>query len=199
MVFIQIEDNQVQEIDFLKKTDWVELYYGSDLPSDKDWQKYEAVLLLSPRMNAIDFSIFGKCPVIINEVESTLTELLLPENVCRINGWPGFLERKVWEIAGKNSQALVGILEKWGIRLIEVKDTAGLVSARVISMIINEAYYALNEKVSTAAEIDLAMRLGTNYPYGPFEWAEKIGKERVYNLLKKLSESDTRCIPVFIP
>jgi 3-hydroxybutyryl-CoA dehydrogenase len=54
-------------------------------------------------------------------------------------------------------------------------------------MIVNEAFIALKEGVSTKEEIDIAMKLGTNYPYGPFEWAEKIGTERIKNLLSKLS------------
>ena len=59
-------------------------------------------------------------------------------------------------------------------------------------MIINEAYYALEENVSTKQQIDIAMKLGTNYPYGPFEWGEKIGIEKIYLLLKKLSAQNKR-------
>src|ERR1700710_2457559 len=46
---------------------------------------------------------------------------------------------------------------------------------RVVAMIINEAYYALDAGVSSKESIDLAMKLGTGYPYGPFEWADRIG------------------------
>ena len=49
--------------------------------------------------------------------------------------------------------------------------------------------------MSTKKEIDTAMKLGTNYPYGPFEWCEKIGKERVYQLLNHLSKTDERYHP----
>ena len=73
-----------------------------------------------------------------------------------------------------------------------MKDEPGLVSARVISMIINEAFFALGENVSSIEEIDLAMKLGTNYPYGPFEWSEKIGLQNIYHLLHKLSQTDKR-------
>jgi 3-hydroxybutyryl-CoA dehydrogenase len=34
------------------------------------------------------------------------------------------------------------------------------------------------------------MKLGTNYPYGPFEWAAKIGEDKIVQLLLKLAESD---------
>ncbi len=59
-------------------------------------------------------------------------------------------------------------------------------------MIINEAFYALGDDVSTKEEIDVAMKLGTNYPFGPFEWGEKIGLQNIIELLKKLSENDKR-------
>jgi len=61
-------------------------------------------------------------------------------------------------------------------------------------MIINEAYFALGDKVSTKDEIDTAMKLGTNYPYGPFEWSRKIGLKNVYQLLSVLSKEDHRYI-----
>ena len=77
-------------------------------------------------------------------------------------------------------------------RLLLVEDEPGLVSARVLSMIINEAYFALGENVSTIPEIDLAMKLGTNYSLGPFEWQDRIGIENIYLLLKKLSETSKR-------
>ncbi len=62
-------------------------------------------------------------------------------------------------------------------------------------MIINEAFFAFGEKISTIEEIDMAMKLGTNYPNGPFEWAEKVGIENVYLLLEKLSGKEGRYIP----
>ena len=62
-------------------------------------------------------------------------------------------------------------------------------------MIINEAYFALEEGVSTKEEIDTAMKLGTNYPYGPFEWAKKIGLKNIFQLLDKLHKTNLRYEP----
>jgi 3-hydroxybutyryl-CoA dehydrogenase len=62
-------------------------------------------------------------------------------------------------------------------------------------MIINEAYLALGEEVSTIPEIDTAMKLGTNYPNGPFEWCDLIGAANVSALLEKLSQQNTRYTP----
>jgi len=46
---------------------------------------------------------------------------------------------------------------------------------RVISCIVNGAFSSFSEGVATAEDVDQAMKLGTNYPRGPFEWAEEIG------------------------
>jgi 3-hydroxybutyryl-CoA dehydrogenase len=50
-------------------------------------------------------------------------------------------------------------------------------------MIINEAYLTVQEGTATREDIDIAMKLGTNYPYGPFEWCEKIGVQNVLAIL----------------
>ena len=46
-------------------------------------------------------------------------------------------------------------------------------------------------KTASEEDIDLAMKLGTNYPYGPFEWARKIGIKHIYEILEALYE-DTK-------
>ena len=74
-------------------------------------------------------------------------------------------------------------------------DISGFIAPRVISSIINEAYFALSEGVSTKEEIDTAMKLGTNYPYGPFEWSRKIGLKNIATLLTKLSAEEERYTP----
>jgi 3-hydroxybutyryl-CoA dehydrogenase len=76
-----------------------------------------------------------------------------------------------------------------------VPNVNGFISPRVVSMIINEAYFALQEKVSTKENIDTAMKLGTNYPFGPFEWSNRIGLKNVFDLLNSLSKSNPRYQP----
>lgn len=55
--------------------------------------------------------------------------------------------------------------------------TPGFVVARTLATIVNEAFYAFEEKTASQADIDRAMRFGVNYPRGPFAWAK--GKEAV--------------------
>jgi 3-hydroxybutyryl-CoA dehydrogenase len=153
----------------------------------------DAFFILDERMD-LNYAATTK-PVFINSVTTTLQELNTPLNVLRINGWHGFLQRPVWEIAGTMNDDSNSVIEKIGKKMIAVKDEPGLVAARIIAMIINEAYFAWGENVSSKEEIDTAMKLGTNYPYGPFEWANKIGINNIFELLYKLSLSDKRYQP----
>ncbi|MBK8914318.1 MAG: 3-hydroxybutyryl-CoA dehydrogenase [Phycisphaerales bacterium] len=62
--------------------------------------------------------------------------------------------------------------------------TEECVFARVLVTIINEAALALDAGVAAKNDIDVAMRLGTNYPHGPLEWAERIGRRTCAALLR---------------
>lgn len=66
---------------------------------------------------------------------------------------------------------------------LQVSNRIGMVSPRVVCMIINEAYFTLQEGTASKEDIDIGMKLGTAYPMGPFEWANKIGIWEVYSLL----------------
>ncbi len=152
----------------------------------------EVFFILKDDIKIEDITAFGDKPVFINSTIQTLKELGLPKNFSRINGWPTFLNREISEIATVDENLVKNIFENLGWKYIIVADEPGLVSARIISMIINEAYFALGEEVSSKDEIDIAMKLGTNYPYGPFEWSKKIGLKKVYTLLEKLNKTDSR-------
>jgi 3-hydroxybutyryl-CoA dehydrogenase len=133
--------------------------------------------------------------VIVNAVIHTLSEF--PPDFTRINGWNSFLKRPLVEAVGTDAgKAMVEKIFSGFNKTVEwVADVPGFITARVISMIINEAYFTLDEKVSTKEEIDTAMKLGTNYPYGPFEWGEMIGLKKVVELLTTLAHTDPRYQP----
>jgi 3-hydroxybutyryl-CoA dehydrogenase len=145
-------------------------------------------------------AIIPKCgkPLLIHSPTNTLAVLNASETIVRFCAWNSFLERSVWEIAVSHSTEslwLKTLMEHLGWKYQLVKDEPGLIAPRVISMVINEAYYALEQEVSSKADIDTAMKLGTNYPYGPFEWGEIIGLQNIRKLLIKLSETDLRYTP----
>jgi len=67
-----------------------------------------------------------------------------------------------------------------------VGDTPGLVVARTAGMLINEAADAVLQGVCTVEGADAAMRLGVNYPAGPFEWLAGWSVRGVVRLLEAL-------------
>lgn len=110
-------------------------------------------------------------------------------NVAGLNTWPGCLAAEPWEMSIATENAKDLLQEKCtalGVRYLLVADRVGMVTPRVISMIINEAYYTLQEGTASKGDIDLGMKLGTNYPKGPFEWAAAIGLHEVRALLEAL-------------
>lgn len=135
-------------------------------------------------------------PVIVNAVPWSTKKI--GADFIRINAWPGLFQRSVTEIAlpaGMDETTIKEIFELWQWQYVVAPDIPGLITARVLATIINEAYYTLGAAVSSREEIDIAMKLGTSYPYGPFEWSDKIGLLRVYELLTELSHVDQRYIP----
>jgi 3-hydroxybutyryl-CoA dehydrogenase len=127
-------------------------------------------------------------PVLVNSVTETLASIH-PEFI-RINGWPGFLKGNCLEAAANETvQQRAGKI--FGGQLVFVKDEPGFVSARIVAMIINEAYFTWESGICSKENVDIAMKLGTGYPFGPFEWALLIGVERVASLLEKLNKDDS--------
>jgi 3-hydroxybutyryl-CoA dehydrogenase len=53
-------------------------------------------------------------------------------------------------------------------------------------MLINEAAFAVGEGSADQATIDMAMKLGANYPKGPFEWAVNLGYDKIVIMLDHL-------------
>ncbi|MBL0272596.1 MAG: 3-hydroxyacyl-CoA dehydrogenase [Chitinophagaceae bacterium] len=134
--------------------------------------------------------------VIVNSVTGTQEEL--PLNFIRINAWPTFLKRTLLEASGIDvilKEKTEKLFQNFNKKVEWVPDIPGFITPRVICMIINEAYFTLEEEVSSKPEIDTAMKLGTNYPYGPFEWSEKIGLKNVYDLLINLAQTNSRYEP----
>ena len=69
----------------------------------------------------------------------------------------------------------IALLQHLGYQVEHVEDRVGLVQMRVLATLINEAAFAVMEGVASPADIDQAMKLGTNYPKGLLEWADEIG------------------------
>lgn len=154
----------------------------------------DTIFNLSENAAMEDYSLIA-IPVFVNSVTTTLQQMKTNDWVVRINGWHGFIKRSSWEFAGTLSSVHQFVADSLQRKLIACPDEPGFISARIISMIINEAFFAKEDKISTEDEIDIAMKLGTNYPKGPFEWAREVGIKNIYELLFCLSKTDNRYQP----
>ena len=135
--------------------------------------------------------------VLVNTAKVSLAELSnlanhhLKSKLFGFNGLPTFLNRNVLEASVLNPEdesQLGELCKALNTEYLLVDDRVGLVTPRIICMIINEAYYTAEEGTATREDIDLSMKLGTNYPFGPFEWCQRIGIKHVYELLEAVYE-----------
>lgn len=75
-----------------------------------------------------------------------------------------------------------------GKEIVVVNELPGFVTSRISALVGNEAFFMLQEGVGTPEEIDKAIKLGLNYPMGPFELADLVGLDARLNNLKYLHE-----------
>jgi 3-hydroxybutyryl-CoA dehydrogenase len=115
-----------------------------------------------------------------------------PERVVGFATFYPLKDRKLVELApglrtlDKSVEQTEQLFKNLGKETVRVKDAAGLTFPRILSLIINEAARSLEEGVASAEEIDIAMRLGVNYPQGPLRWADQIGLDEVLAVLEGL-------------
>jgi len=172
-----------------------------DMP--ESFSGYEIIFDLDFDSHAHKLSFYAKLSgkiVVINSIKKSLAatanhfgEPLLC-HLMGMNALPGFIRRNLAEMTLLNDkdyeqiEKLQEVLQ-WNIKV--VNDRVGMVTPRILFMIINEACYTLQEGTASISDIDTAMKLGTNYPYGPFEWADKIGIKDIYETLLALYD-DTK-------
>lgn len=180
----------------------LELDY-TDGDEEEAYRDYDAIFDLNfdDDISALEYyAPLKEKPVFVNAVKSTLNEAVYATNAkvkCRlfgINALPGFLSQRIWEVSlyrKFETPELDKLSGKLAIEYLPVDDRVGMIKPRIIFMIINEACYTLQDGTATVEDIDTSMKLGTNYPYGPFEWCDKIGITAVFETLAALYE-DTK-------
>tara|TARA_B100001059_G_scaffold51366_2_gene44910 strand:- start:2787 stop:3443 length:657 start_codon:yes stop_codon:yes gene_type:complete len=133
--------------------------------------------------------------IIVGSVKLQLEELYAefgsnPKcTIIGMNTLPTFINRNVVECCVTNPKdELIAsdFFRNINLKSRFVKSRVGLVTPRIVCMIINEAYYTVQEGTASKNDIDLGMKLGTAYPKGPFEWSQEIGLDHVYETLDAL-------------
>jgi 3-hydroxybutyryl-CoA dehydrogenase len=84
--------------------------------------------------------------------------------------------------------AVHALAVKLGKTPVEVNDAPGFVSNRVLMPLINEAAFAVMERVATAEAVDQVFKLGMAHPMGPLTLADFIGLDVCVDILRVLQE-----------
>ncbi|MFB7332296.1 3-hydroxyacyl-CoA dehydrogenase [Streptomyces adustus] len=83
-----------------------------------------------------------------------------------------------------------GLFQALGKDVSVIGDVPGMIVARTVARIVDLAHDAVSKGVATEEDVDTAMRLGVNYPLGPFEWSRRLGRNWAYALLDDLHLRD---------
>ncbi|MFJ5558098.1 3-hydroxyacyl-CoA dehydrogenase [Streptomyces sp. NPDC093250] len=83
-----------------------------------------------------------------------------------------------------------GLFQALGKKVSVIGDVPGMIVARTVARIIDLAVEAVAKGVATEDDIDTAMRLGVNYPLGPFEWSRRLGRGWAHALLDEMHKVD---------
>ena len=158
---------------------------------------YEVVFDLNFNGNETSIEHYAKIQnriIVLNAVTNSLHQFYAAIHHSKsffagINALPTFINKPKVELSvceTSHQPMIAKLFEKLNWQTEFVGDRVGMITPRVVCMIINEACYTLQEGTASKNDIDLAMKLGTNYPFGPFEWMEKIGVRNVYETLQAL-------------
>ncbi len=107
---------------------------------------------------------------------------------------------KCLHTSNKTVETIKAFAARIGKTPVEVYEYPGFVTTRAIVPLLNEAMHILLEGVATAKDIDIAMKLGYNFQYGPLEMADMMGLDEVLawmeTLWKTLGEPRYRACPI---
>jgi 3-hydroxybutyryl-CoA dehydrogenase len=144
----------------------------------------------------LDAALAPRTTIISSSVSITVSEqsamVRHPQRLVGIGALPSLLEGGLIEFAftpvtdESPLKAADQFAKDLGKESARILDSVGLVLPRILCTLVNEAYFALTENVALPDDIDTAMKLGTNYPFGPVEWADRMGARQVLAVVTAL-------------
>lgn len=144
----------------------------------------------------LDEALPPQIPILSLALGHSTTELgswsMRPERVVGLGIAGSFAETPIIELSRglrTSDDAViraVAFARSLGKEVAVVGDPPGQVLTRILSCLINEAAFALDEGIATVEAIDTALRLGMRHPLGPSAWSARLGLERVVTTLEGL-------------
>jgi 3-hydroxybutyryl-CoA dehydrogenase len=92
------------------------------------------------------------------------------------------------ETSDETAETIREVAVNMGKETVVINEFPGFVTSRISALVGNEAFFMLQEGLGTPEEIDKAIKLGLNYPMGPFELVDLVGLDVRLNNLKYLNE-----------
>ena len=136
----------------------------------------------------------------LRAVETGVRDLVLLDHALDFASATRFAVARADTCSDASLAAAVGALQAAGASVSRLDDVAGLAVLRTVAMLANEASDAATQGVAKPGAIDTAMRLGVNYPRGPFEWARAIGvgalRDALAHLARHYGEDRYRVSPL---
>lgn len=83
-------------------------------------------------------------------------------------------------------KAARGLLGADGVPVTAIKDSPGFIAQRMIAHIVNIGCDAAQQRVAKPQDIDTAVTLGLNYPYGPLTYGDRVGAARILQILQNM-------------
>ena len=150
-------------------------------------------------LQALDALLPAGIPIVTNAITATVLSqsqsVQHKERLAGIAAFPTLTENMLAEIAPSlyTSQEIADTVVKFFSESKKecsiVEDSIGMVMPRILCQSINEALFTVQNDVANPKDVDSAMKLAANYPYGPIEWGERIGFKNVVAVLDALYQN----------
>ncbi|RMF47046.1 MAG: hypothetical protein D6750_09615 [Bacteroidetes bacterium] len=155
------------------------------------WNAYDVIVdLEADERPSPAFEVSSRALWVLQSVKRPLRKILpspaWAERCVGVNLLPGFCERSLIE-ATALSEGAWARFQAWEPQSVRVPDAPGLVSARILSLILNEALLLAGEAALSLETLDLAVKLGLNYPRTLSEWGQTIGWRHIREVVEALS------------
>jgi 3-hydroxybutyryl-CoA dehydrogenase len=81
-----------------------------------------------------------------------------------------------------------GLFASDGVPVTMIGDSAGFIAQRILATVVNIACDIAQQKIASPGDIDLAVRLGLNYPNGPLAMGDALGPMKLLTILRGMQD-----------